>query len=80
MKSVNTITFTVVEGLNKAYLDDREFQIIFKMFRMLSLVPETDLMEAFDALVNSNKYDKRLDGYKNYFKVQKFIHIFTKIW
>ena len=50
-------------------MDDRDFQIIFKMFRMLSLVPEADLMDAFNALLNCDKYDKRLDGYTNYFKV-----------
>ena len=59
----------VIEGLNKAYLDDAEFQMIFRMFRMVSLVPEDKVVEAIEALENCNKFDERLTGYVAYFKV-----------
>ena len=66
---VQNVNFPVIEGLNKAYLDDAGFQMIFRMFRMVSMVPEDKVVEAIEALENSNKFDERLVGYVAYFKV-----------
>ena len=63
----NTYSFVIGNGLKADYENDVAFAHLCRMFCALAFVPVDSVKDYYDALVNSDRYDARLNGYCNYF-------------
>ena len=63
-------------NLWKDYRNDVELANLVRCFRALAFVPCEDVEYAFNELVTSKKYDKRLNPFCAYFKVSFDRNIF----
>ena len=69
-QNTNTISASQYCGLGKAYKNEPQFHLLCKKFYALAYIPIEDIEKSFQAIINSQEYDQRLNNFCQYLRVR----------